>query len=238
MTIRAKRKPRRRVEVEVGADERSGFVRGNAANIEAHRDLRLLQAIAEGDRITQRGLANKLGIALGLANLYCKRLVRKGFVKCINIQSNRLRYLLTPKGISEKTRLTYEFMEYSLYLYSQVRFHLRAVLEPYGLRHRKRVAVYGTGEAAELAFLSIAELGLELVAVFNDGGVGRFLGHTVRHINGHDQVAFDLLLVATLEPSQQIVERLVQLGIDRSRLATLRPTTTLGNGDRRGKHDA
>jgi hypothetical protein len=147
-------------------------------------------------------------------------------------------YLLTPKGISEKTRLTYEFMEYSLYLYSQVRFHLRAVLEPYGLCHRKRVAVYGTGEAAELAFLSIAELGLELVAVFNDGGVGRFLGHTVRHINGHDQVAFDLLLVATLEPSQQIVERLVQLGIDRSRLATLRPTTTLGNGDRRGKHDA
>src|SRR5262249_39737934 len=146
-----------------GADDRSRFVRrGDTVNIDAHRDLQMLQAIAEGDRVTQRTLADKLGIALGLANIYCKRLVRKGFVKCVSIQSNRLRYLLTPKGLSEKTRLTYEFMDYSLYLYSQVRCHLRTVLGPYGLRNQKRVAVYGTGEAAELAFLSITELGLEL----------------------------------------------------------------------------
>ena len=226
MTIRAKSKPRRRVAVDgEGAGERSGFLR-DGVNVEAHRDLRMLQAIAEGDRVTQRSLAGKLGIALGLANVYCKRLVRKGFVKCVNVQSNRLRYLLTPKGIAEKTRLTYEFMGYSLYLYSQVRFHLQAVLEPYGLRNRKRVAVYGTGEAAELAFLSIAELGLELVAVFGDGAGGRyFLGQPVRDIAAHDQVAFDVLLLATLEPCEQIVEDLVRRGIDGDRLVTLRPTT-------------
>jgi hypothetical protein len=235
MTVRPKRKPRRRVDVDIDSNDlRSGFARGDTVNVEAHRDLQMLQAIAEGDRVTQRTLANKLGIALGLANIYCKRLVRKGYVKCVSIQSNRLRYLLTPKGISEKTRLTYEFMEYSLYLYSQVRGHLRTVLEPYGLRNQRRVAVYGTGEAAELAFLSIAELGLELVAVFDDGGVGHFLGHSTRPIDGHREVAFDLLLVATLEPSEQIVERLVQLGIDRERLATLRPTNQR-NGNQRSE---
>lgn len=230
MTVRGKRKFRRRDDTDVGVESRSGFVRGETVNVEAHRDLQMLRAIAEGDRVTQRTLADKLGIALGLANIYCKRLVRKGFVKCVSIQSNRLRYLLTPKGISEKTRLTYEFMEYSLFLYSQVRFQLRALLEPYGLRNRKRVAVYGTGEAAELAFLSIAELGLELVAVFDDAGEGHFLGYPVRHIGTHDQVPFDLLLVATFEPSDQIVERLVQLGIESERLATLRPATTHRNG--------
>jgi hypothetical protein len=143
-------------------------------------------------------------------------------VKCINVQSNRLRYLLTPKGIAEKSRLTYEFMEYSLFLYGQVRSHLRHVLEPYAVGTRGRVAVYGTGEAAELAYLSIAELGLELVAVFDGVNAGRFLGQSVRDIQTHDEVAFDLLIVATLGPAEPIVERLVELGIPRDRLVTLR----------------
>src|SRR5947199_10692339 len=97
-------------------------------DLEDRRNLLALEAIAEDDRITQRTLAGKLGIALGLTNLYLKRLVRKGYIKCVNVQSNRLQYLLTPKGIAEKTRLTYEFMQYSLVLYGQVRQHLRVVL--------------------------------------------------------------------------------------------------------------
>src|SRR5881409_4317558 len=108
-------------------------------DIENHRDLKLLEAVEEDSRVTQRSLATKLGIALGLTNIYLKRLVRKGYVKCVNVQSNRLRYLLTPTGIAEKTRLTYEFMEYSLFLYGQVREQLRTRLEPYALEHRKQI---------------------------------------------------------------------------------------------------
>lgn len=191
-------------------------------DVEARRNLRALEAIDQDDHITQRILAGKLGIALGLTNLYLRRLVRKGYVKCVNVQSNRLRYLLTPKGIAEKTRLTYEFMEYSLMLYGRVRQHLRTVLEPHVLDNRKRVALYGTGEAAELAYLSIAELGLELVAVFDGGATGRFLGRPIRDIGDHNQVAFDLLLVATLEYSEPVVEHLIELGVQRERLVTLR----------------
>jgi DNA-binding MarR family transcriptional regulator len=191
-------------------------------DLEARRNLQALEAIAEDERITQRTLSTKLGIALGLTNVYLKRLVRKGYVKCVNVQSNRLRYLLTPTGIAEKTRLTYEYMEYSLFLYRQVRHHLRTVLEPCVLDHRRRVAVYGTGEAAELAYLSITELGLELVAVFDGRAAGRFLGQPIRDIEDHRQVEFDLLLVASLERSEPIVERLIQLGVERERLVTLR----------------
>ena len=190
-------------------------------DLEARRNLEALQAIAENDRVTQRALAGKLGIALGLANLYLKRLVRKGYVKCVNVQSNRLRYLLTPKGIAEKSRLTYEFMEYSLVLYGQVRQHLYAALKPYA-DNRTRIALYGTGEAAELAYLSIAEHGLEMVAVFNGMAAGSFLGKPVRNITEHREVAFDILLVATFERSEPIVDYLVQLGVDPARLVTLR----------------
>ena len=190
-------------------------------DIQDRRNLQALEAIAYDDRVTQRTLAGKLGIALGLTNIYLKRLVRKGYVKCVNIQSNRLRYLLTPKGIAEKTRLTYEFMEYSLFLYRQVRDQLRSSLQPYVTENRKRAAIYGTGEAADLAYLSIAETGLELVAVFDSGGVRTFLGHAVRHIDTHRDVEFDLLLVATLDRPDRVVEHLVRLGIERERLVTI-----------------
>ena len=196
--------------------------RRNGMDVENRRNLQALEAIAEDAHITQRTLASKLGIALGLTNIYLRRLVRKGYVKAVNVQSNRLRYLLTPTGIAEKTRLTYEFMEYSLFLYGQVRQHLRAVLEPAVKANRTRVAVYGNGEAAELAYLSITELGLQLVAVFTDEGGGRFLGHTILPVHDHRDVEFDLLLIASLEGSQRLVEEFTALGIARERLVLLR----------------
>src|SRR3954470_24722029 len=123
-------------------------------DIESHRDLKLLEAVEQDSRVTQRSLATKLGIALGLTNIYLRRLIRKGYIKCINVQSNRLLYLITPQGIAEKSRLTYEFMDYSLYLYREVREHLSEVLRPCREGGAQRIAVFGTGEAAELAYLS------------------------------------------------------------------------------------
>jgi len=199
----------------------TGASRRGLMNVEARRNLQALEAIAADGRITQRSLANKLGIALGLTNIYLKRLVRKGYVKCVGIQPNRLSYLLTPKGISEKTRLTYEFMEYSLFLYRKVRGQLRTRLEPYVLEGRRRTALYGDGEIAELAYLSIAESGLELVAVFNGDTTKPFLGHQVRPIESHADVAFDLLVVASLEPSNGEVDRFLALGIARDKLVTI-----------------
>jgi DNA-binding MarR family transcriptional regulator len=192
-------------------------------DLEAQRDLQVLEAVAENHRITQRGLADSLGIALGLANVYVKRLARKGYIKCINIQSNRILYLITPKGIAEKTRLTYEYMEYSLHLYSQVRVHLRVVLRPLAEAGHKRIAIYGTGEAAELAYLSVKEAGLELAAIFDDEGGRMFLGMPVQDIREHHLVPYDLLVIAALDRPEAAVNQLVQLGVPLEKLQTLRP---------------
>jgi predicted transcriptional regulator len=197
-------------------------------DIEAHRDLKLLEAVEQDSRVTQRGLATKLGIALGLTNIYLKRLVRKGFIKCVNVQSNRITYLITPRGIAEKARLTYEFMDYSLHLYAEVRQHLRTVLQECAAAG-SRVAIYGRGEAAELAYLSLKECGLEPVAIF-DGEAGEFLGMPVRPIGEYGQVAFDLLIVATLERSaQRQVNALLASGLDPDKLFPLRRDAAPGS---------
>jgi len=190
-------------------------------DVETHRDLRLLEAVHQDGRVTQRGLANKLGIALGLANVYLKRMVHKGFIKVVNVQPNRITYLVTPRGIAEKARLTYEFMDYSLHLYGEVRQHLRTALQACA-EAGKRVAISGSGEAAELAYLSLKEAGLEPVAVFDGEGQREFLGMPVRPIADHSTVEFDLIIVATLDGSGRQLQALLDAGVPRDKLFPLR----------------
>jgi hypothetical protein len=147
--------------------------------------------------------------------------VRKGYIKCVNVQSNRISYLITPRGITEKARLTYEFMDYSLHLYGEVRQHLRVVLQECAAANR-RVAIYGRGEAAELAYLSLKECGLEPVAVFDVDGGHEFLGMPVRPVSEHHQLAYDLMIVATLESSGQQVAALIRDGVPPEKLFPLR----------------
>jgi DNA-binding Lrp family transcriptional regulator len=189
---------------------------------EARRDLELLEAVAGDPRITQRRLASRLGIALGLTNAYLKRLVHKGYIKCVTIPSNRLVYLMTPSGIARKAWLTYEFMQHSLDLYRDARQHLRQVLGDSIASGHERVALYGTGDAAELAYLSLRELGLEPVAVFDGEADHQFLGLPVRSIREHDQVQYDLMIIATLKPPASVVKRLVKYGVAREKMVTLR----------------
>lgn len=190
-------------------------------DVESHRDLRLLEAVHEDSRVTQRGLASKLGIALGLANVYLKRMIHKGYIKVVNVQPNRISYLITPRGIAEKARLTYEFMDYSLHLYGEVRQHLRTAMQDCAAAG-KRVAIYGSGEAAELAYLSLKESGLDPVAVFTETGGTVFLGMPVLPIADHTTVDFDLMIVATLDRSAQPSADLIKIGVPSEKLFPLR----------------
>jgi predicted transcriptional regulator len=190
-------------------------------DVEARRDLRLLDAVEQDARVTQRRLATKLGIALGLTNVYLKRLVRKGYIKCVNVQSNRIMYLITPRGIAEKARLTYEFMDYSLHLFGEVRRHLRPALHE-SVAANRRVAIYGRGEAAALAYLSLKECGVEPVAIFDADGGHDFLGIPVRPVSDHDQVAYDLIIVATLGSSGPQIAALIRDGVPPEKLVPLR----------------
>jgi DNA-binding MarR family transcriptional regulator len=201
-------------------------------DVETHRDLRLLEAVYEDGRVTQRGLASKLGIALGLANVYLKRMVHKGFIKVVNVQPNRITYLVTPRGIAEKARLTYEFMDYSLHLYGEVRQHLRTALQDCAAAG-KRVAICGSGEAAELAYLSLKEAGLEPVAVFDGEGQREFLGMPVLPLADHATVEFDLMIVATLERSGRQLQELRDAGVPDEKLFPLRQEPVAPPGPKR-----
>ena len=200
------------------------------------RELEILTAIDEGRPLTQRDLSQRLGVALGLTNLYVKRLVRKGFVKVVQFPQKpaarkRLRYLVTPMGIAEKSRLTYEHMAYSLSLYRRARQTLRESLTLLPEVGMKRIALCGAGEAAELAYLALKEFGLEPIGVFARESDGSFLGFTVRPLAELAREDVDGVIVATFDPPEPYVAELTALGLSAQKLLTLRRTTPAHSGD-------
>ena len=191
------------------------------------RNLEILTAIGEGRPLTQRALAQRLGVALGLTNLYLKRLAKKGFIKITEFPRKpyarkRLRYIVTPKGLLEKSRLTYDYMSYSLDIYRRTRGTLRDTLSHLPGNGTKRVVLYGVGEAAELAYVTLKELGLEPIGVFAREAGGEFLGFPVRSAAEIVDEPLDGIIVATFERPEPYVAELTSLGISRRKLLTLR----------------
>jgi DNA-binding MarR family transcriptional regulator len=135
--------------------------------------LGLLSAVERDSALTQRHLARELGIALGLANAYLKRCAKKGLIKMRQAPLNRYAYYLTPRGFAEKSRLTAEYLTFSLDFFRRARRDCAAVLETCAARGWRRVALLGAGDLAEIAALSAAEAGVAIIAVIDPAG-GRF----------------------------------------------------------------
>ena len=73
-------------------------------------ELEILKSVDEENRITQRELAKRTGLSLGSVNVLLKRLIHKGLIKIEHINSKTIKYILTPKGMLEKARLTYHYI--------------------------------------------------------------------------------------------------------------------------------
>ena len=94
----------------------------------------------------------------------------------------------------------------------------------------KRIALYGTDEAAELAYLTLKEAGLEPVAVFGATAGGQFLGFKVRALADLVADECDAVVVATFDRPEARVAELAGVGVAPDRILTLRRIER-GRGD-------
>ena len=100
------------------------------------RHLKALRLLEQNPEVTQRELAEALGVSVGAANYCLKALVEKGWVKLENFQKNPNKlgylYLLTPMGIAAKAQLTASFLRRKMEEYEALRTeieHLRAEVD-------------------------------------------------------------------------------------------------------------
>lgn len=185
---------------------------------------------------SQRTLANRLGIALGLTNLLLRRFVHKGWVRAVQIRPNRVGYLVTPAGIREKAvRSTQAFQE-KVRFYAEVKARVRRSIElliesDTSIRSDRigdlRLVFVGVGEVAEIAYICLHGIGVQLVGVVDERPVSStFFGLPV-----HDWAAlsageireqpFDYAVVTVLDGRDEISARLRAAGIDSARVVWL-----------------
>lgn len=190
-------------------------------DLQGQRDLLLLSELDRNGGATQRSLATKLGVALGLTNLYLKRLARKGYIKITSIPRNRIRYLLTPQGFAEKSRLTYQHMQYSLSYYRDMRGRLKDMLSSLEGMNGQRAAICGTGELAELTYLALREMNLDCVGFIDRTTRETFLSCPVSSPDRIVGWQLDWVLIADLDHAAVYEEQLVQSGVPREKLLRL-----------------
>lgn len=190
-------------------------------NVQGQRDLLLLSEVERDAGVTQRSLSSKLGVALGLTNLYLKRLARKGYIKITTIPRNRIQYLLTPQGLAEKSRLTYLYMQYSLSYYRDMRARLKEMMSRLDGSHGQRVVIYGTTELAELAYLSLREMNIDCVGFIDGSSRESFLSCPVSSPDQVSRWQFDWVLITDLEHASACEEQLVQSGVLREKVLNL-----------------
>jgi DNA-binding MarR family transcriptional regulator len=184
------------------------------------RSLQFLEEIDNNHSPTQRDLARKFNVSLGLVNSFIKRLARKGYVKVI--PRNRVRYILTPTGFAEKSRLTYEFIQYSLHFYKKALNNFEDVLNQLQRKGVKRVVFYGAGDLAEIASISLKASDIKLIGVVDDLKKGeKFLGQTIKSIAELSQLEFDKIIITTIDSKEAIFNRLLQKKIPREKIVKL-----------------
>ncbi len=186
---------------------------------ESLKTLEILEELSTNSQVTQRELSRKVGIALGLANFYIKRLVQKGYVEVLYLERNRLGYLITPQGIAEKSRLTYSYIHRSYGYVRKVRISIRERLKALSREGVHNVVIYGGGDMAEVTYLTVQEVGLKLVGVVDASRAGRpFLGYTIQPISALPGLSFDRMIITEPVTIQDMGTILNEYGIDEGRL--------------------
>ena len=129
--------------------------------------LGILRAVGTDNSLTQRSVANDLGIALGLVNTYLKRCVKKGFIKVKQVPANRYGYYLTPKGFAEKSRLTAEFLSQSLSLFKQAKNDYSVLLQECKAKNWQNVALCGASDLADIFVMYSREYPVNILGVID-----------------------------------------------------------------------
>jgi len=190
-----------------------------------HKDIRTLRILEEIDKRqtpSQRDLANELNISLGLVNSFIKRLTNKGYFKIVNIQRNRVKYLLTPQGVAEKTRLTYEYVKLSYQFYGDARQKLRNLYKELEVEGSNLILFYGAGDLAEIAYISTQGTSIRLVGVIDGYLTGKdFFEYTILDPEELPRLTYDKILITNIDSIEDVYTSIISKGISDRKIVTI-----------------
>jgi len=177
-----------------------------------HFQLEILKHVEASPRLNNRMLASKLGCSVKLAHGLLGKMVDKGFLHVQKCNSRRWDYFLTPKGLSERAKLTYEFLDFSLLFYHEARKKSSQVCREFAEAGGRTIAFIGAGDLAEIVYLGVKEWDLDLVDVFDDH-IKTFLGHPVSSMKLLQNSQAGIFIVCAYDPKFPMAGRYLPAGI-------------------------
>lgn len=188
-------------------------------------DLHILRLMGEIDRDgnhSQRELSRRLNISLGLVNTFIKRLVNKGYFKVSTMPRNRVKYFLTPAGLARKSRLTVEYLRYSVDSYKEIKNLILGRYKEMEDNNVKSILFYGAGEVAELAYLYLQLTNIRLSGIVDEKKNGKnFFEFKISGLDTMGKIDWDIVLLTSLEDTEKDIETLIDSGINIERIAAL-----------------
>lgn len=167
------------------------------------RELKILEKIEGNGHLTQRDLSKEVGIALGLVNHLLKKMVKKGWIKIKNLDANRIRYLITPEGAREKSSLLYKRVENTIHFYLDAKRVIKDKVIHLKSEGVKSVSIYGINHIAEVLFIVLKELGLELTYVVDDNKEGEvWFGYTIVNMDEFLKSNANIIILASFNEKE------------------------------------
>jgi DNA-binding MarR family transcriptional regulator len=186
----------------------------------AYYELQLLRHLEQSPDMTHRVAADKLGVSVKLVNSVIRGLLHRGFIHATRRDGRSLCYFMTPEGIREEMRLTYEFLDFSRQFFREARSRSSAVCRDLRQAGIRNVAFLGCGDLAEIAFLGVKEHDLRLTAVFAGEGAGNsFLGLPVRRVaeipdaTVRSRESIQRIIVTAFDPAEPMRELFLPAGV-------------------------
>jgi len=113
-------------------------------------EYQVLTHLQDNELTTQRNISQRTGLSLGAVNILLKKMARKGLIKIEKLNTRTMRYILTPQGMKEKTRLTYQFVRSSYHQILNITSAVEALLsEEQAKNSTNNVIIYGPADEVE-----------------------------------------------------------------------------------------
>jgi len=191
---------------------------------DSYKSLLLLDEISKGEALSQRDLSKKLNIALGLVNSYIKNLVSKGYITIKAIPAKRYAYYLTPKGFTEKTRLTYHHLQNFTNLYKEARRDFKELFSRLSQEGATSVVFVGADEAAEIAYLSLQELDIAFEGIVDSEHAGKdFFRYTIMPFERVKEINADFVIISSFLKRDEVFKKLREAGIPPEKIKSIFP---------------
>jgi DNA-binding MarR family transcriptional regulator len=141
-------------------------------NTLAEKEFSLIREIARNPASTQRELSNEVGLSLGMTNLLIRKLAAKGCVKTTQLTWNKVQYILTPKGMMEKARKSFNYSAWALRHLKSVVARIRNILLSEYRAGRREFHIVSRDEGGELVQMALDGLDLSGARVHRHSSPG------------------------------------------------------------------